>query len=77
LLVSIHSDAAQNDYNGLIRGGAWLPYLTGPISKPKRRDVMGDKRSKKDKNKADKQKQEQLEKKKEQQKAKLPTKKTA
>jgi hypothetical protein len=42
-----------------------------------RRDVMGEKGSKKDKNKADKQKQEQLNKKKEQKKAKLPAKKTA
>ena len=36
---------------------------------------MGEKGSKKDKNKAIKQKQEQLEKKKEQQKSKLPAKK--
>jgi hypothetical protein len=43
----------------------------------KRRHSMGDKRSKKDKNKADKQKQGQMEKKKEQQKAKLPSKKPA
>jgi hypothetical protein len=42
---------------------------------PKRRCVMGEKGSKKDKNKAKKQKKEQLEKKKEQQKAKLPSKK--
>lgn len=39
--------------------------------------VMGDKKSKKDKNKASKQKNQQLEKKKEQQKAKLPAKKPA
>jgi hypothetical protein len=43
----------------------------------KRRFVMGEKGSKKDKEKADKQKKEQLEKKKEQQKAKLPAKKAA
>jgi Ni,Fe-hydrogenase III small subunit len=42
-----------------------------------RRHAMGEKGSKKDKNKADKQKQGQLEKKKEQQKTKLPAKKPA
>jgi hypothetical protein len=42
-----------------------------------RRNAMGDKGGKKDKNKADKQKHEQLEKKKEQQKTKLPVKKLA
>jgi hypothetical protein len=44
---------------------------------PERRHVMGERGSKKDKNKASKQKQEQLEKKKEQQKNKLPAKKPA
>jgi hypothetical protein len=43
----------------------------------KKEKKMGERGSKKDKNKADKQKQEQLEKKKEQQKAKLPAKKPA
>ena len=38
---------------------------------------MGEKGSKKDKNKADKQKRSQIEKKKDQQKNKLPVKKTA
>jgi hypothetical protein len=38
---------------------------------------MGDKRSKKDKNKADKQKQQQIVKKKEQRKTKLPVKTNA
>jgi len=51
--------------------------LHGQSVLEQRRDAMGDKRSKKDKNKADKQKQEKLEKKKEQDKAKLPTKKLA
>lgn len=41
----------------------------------KRRSLMGEKGSKKDKNKADKQKQSQIEKKKEQQKNKQPAKK--
>jgi len=54
-------------------------YLTGLPTRPaiiyKWRYAMGDKKSKKDKNKADKQKKEQLDKKKEQQKAKLPVKK--
>jgi hypothetical protein len=44
---------------------------------PERRNTMGDKRSKKDKNKADKQKKVQLEKKIEQKKTKLPVKKVA
>jgi hypothetical protein len=43
----------------------------------KRRHAMGEKGSKKDKNKADKQKQEQNKKKEDQQKAKLPAKKPA
>ena len=43
----------------------------------KRRYTMGERGSKKDKNKADKQKQQQAEKKKEQQKTKLPSKKVA
>lgn len=47
------------------------------ILNTKRRFVMGEKGSKKDKEKADKQKKEQLKKKQEQQKAKLPTKKAA
>jgi hypothetical protein len=51
-----------------------LPYLVEQIYK-QRRNVMGDKGGKKDKNKADKQKQSQTEKKKEQQKTKLPIKK--
>lgn len=51
--------------------------LPGPAVHFERRYTMGDKRSKKDKNKAIKQKQEQLEKKKEQQKSKLPIKKPA
>jgi len=42
-----------------------------------RRDAMGDKGSKKDKNKANKQKKQQVEKKKEQQNTKLPAKKPA
>jgi hypothetical protein len=49
--------------------------LPGQVVRQKRRHTMGDKRSKKDKNKANKQKQEQLEKKNEQQKNKLPVKK--
>jgi hypothetical protein len=51
-----------------------LPYLRATISK-KRRNGMGEKGGKKDKNKAQKQKQTQLEKKKEQQKSKSPIKK--
>lgn len=47
------------------------------IVHPKRRQSMGEKGSKKDKNKADKQKKEQLKKKKEQQKTKLPAKEIA
>jgi hypothetical protein len=43
----------------------------------KRRQVMGERGSKKDKEKLIKQKQKQIEKKKEQQKAKLPSKKPA
>jgi hypothetical protein len=50
-----------------------LPSLITSILK--RRNEMGDKGGKKDKNKAEKQKKENEEKKKEQQKAKLPTKK--
>ena len=65
------------EYNGSMRGGAWLPPLLGSLVRHERRPVMGDKRSKKDKNKANKQKQAQLEKKKEQQKNKLPVKKPA
>jgi hypothetical protein len=42
---------------------------------PERRLAMGEKNSKKDKNKAKKQRQEQMTKKQEQQKNKLPTKK--
>ena len=52
---------------------AWTP--AGRAANPERRHSMGDKRGKKDKNKADKQKQKQVAKKEEQQKAKLPTKK--
>ena len=51
--------------------------LHGQVVHQKRRHAMGEKGSKKDRNKADKQKQEQLEKKKEHQKAKLPAKKPA
>ena len=51
--------------------------LPDQVTHPIRRHAMGEKNSKKDKNKADKQKQEQAEKKKEQQKNKLPTKKVA
>ncbi len=43
----------------------------------KRRHIMGERGSKKDKAKAEKQKQSQIEKKKEQQKNKLPAKKPA
>jgi hypothetical protein len=43
----------------------------------KRRNTMGDKGGKKDKNKADKQKHEHDEKKKEEQKSKMPVKKLA
>jgi hypothetical protein len=58
-----------------MRGSAWSPAPTWLASSPqKRRHVMGDKRSKKDKNKADKQKQEQQKKKEEQQKNKQPVK---
>jgi hypothetical protein len=48
-----------------------------PYLHPERRHTMGEKGSKKDKEKAGKQKQEQLEKKKEQKKSKMPVKKTA
>jgi len=51
--------------------------LPGQVIHPKRRHTMGEKGSKKDKNKANKQKKEQLDKKKEQQKNKLPAKKPA
>jgi|BarGraNGADG00212_2_1021979.scaffolds.fasta_scaffold164607_1 hypothetical protein len=51
--------------------------LSGKVLHQKRRLAMGEKGSKKDKNKADKQKKEQLEKKKEQQKTKLPANKPA
>ena len=63
----------------MVLSEAALSCLTLPdrLVHKKRRDAMGEKRSKKDKNKADKQKQEQLEKKKEQKKAKLPAKKPA
>jgi hypothetical protein len=54
--------------------GARLFPLTWADSK-KRRHIMGEKGSKKDKEKAQKQKQTQIEKKKEQQKNKLPVKK--
>jgi hypothetical protein len=63
------------EYNGFLRGSACLPPLPEQLVHPQRRHAMGDKRSKKDKNKVEKQKQEQAEKKKEQQKAKLPVKK--
>jgi hypothetical protein len=56
---------------------ALLPSLPYPAVQLKRRHAMGERGSKKDKNKADKQKLEQLEKKKEQQKNKLPDKKPA
>jgi hypothetical protein len=51
--------------------------MHGRIAYSKRRYTMGEKGSKKDKNKAQKQKKEHDEKKKEQQKAKLPAKKAA
>jgi len=47
------------------------------INNPRRRHSMGERGSKKDKNKAEKQKKDQLEKKKEEQKNKLPAKKPA
>lgn len=50
-------------------------HLSGGAVHPKRRHTMGEKGSKKDKNKAIKQKQKQLEKKQEQKKSKQPTKK--
>jgi hypothetical protein len=54
----------------------WLSFLAWSDSyNIKRRHVMGEKGSKKDKEKAQKQKQTQVEKKKEQQKNKLPAKK--
>jgi hypothetical protein len=59
----------------LIRGSTWLPPHTFSSDTPKRRLAMGEKGSKKDRNKADKQKKTQIEKKKEQQKTKLPAKK--
>ena len=62
-------------YNGLIRGNFWLPPSVWLGSTPQKETPMGEKGSKKDKNKANKQKQKQLEKKQEQQKAKLPAKK--
>lgn len=49
--------------------------LSGRVVHPTRRHVMGEKGSKKDKDKAKKQKQQQIVKKQEQQKAKLPAKK--
>jgi hypothetical protein len=52
-------------------------HLPDPPGHFKRRNAMGEKGSKKDKNKASKQKKEQLEKKKEQQRRKQPAKKTA
>jgi hypothetical protein len=48
-----------------------------PGYQPERSHTMGEKGSKKDKNKAKKQRQEQLQKKSEQQKNKLPAKKPA
>jgi hypothetical protein len=48
-----------------------------PTNYPKRRNVMGERGSKKDKEKLKKQKQEQIERKKEQQKSKIPVKKPA
>lgn len=50
-----------------------LPYLAGLT--PQRRQSMGEKGSKKDKEKASKQKKEQIEKKKEKHDSKLPAKK--
>src|SRR5450759_886611 len=64
-------------YNSFMRGSAWLPPQPGQVLHQIRRHAMGEKGSKKDKNKADKQKKGQLEKKKEQQKTKLPAKKPA
>ena len=51
--------------------------ISGQAGQPKRRQAMGERGSKKDKEKAKKQKQQQVEKKKEQQKTKLPAKKPA
>lgn len=57
----------------------WEECLVGFIAYtqeiPQKENTMGEKGSKKDKNKAGKQKQEKLEKKEEQKKAKLPAKK--
>ena len=50
-------------------------FLTWNDRSIKRRHLMGERGSKKDKNKAEKQKLEQVEKKKEQQKSKQPAKK--
>jgi hypothetical protein len=58
-----------------MRGSFWLPPLFASYYIKKRRNGMGEKGGKKDKNKAQKQKQTQLEKKKEQQKSKSPIKK--
>jgi hypothetical protein len=52
-------------------------HFSGRVVHLKRRNVMGEKGSKKDKEKAIKQKQRELEKKQEKQKAKLPAKKPA
>jgi hypothetical protein len=62
-------------YNSSIHGGGWLPPHTWQAGTRKRRNVMGEKNSKKDKNKADKQKQAHNDKKKDEQKNKLPAKK--
>jgi hypothetical protein len=62
-------------YNSLYEAASGCLPLPGQLEHPKRRNVMGEKGSKKDKNKAEKQKQSETEKKKEQQKSKLPAKK--
>lgn len=67
----------QNGYNCTYRGNAWVPPPAWTGTTLKRRYAMGEKNSKKDKNKASKQKQDQIEKKNEKKKAKLPDKKPA
>ena len=56
-------------------GSALAAFPAWPGNTPERRPAMGEKNSKKDKNKAKKQRQEQMTKKQEQQKNKLPAKK--
>jgi len=64
----------RNRYNKCLRGGSWLPTEADDAIKEIN---MGERGSKKDKEKANKQKKEQIEKKKEIQKSKMPVKKTA